>query len=100
MTDDPVWTHIRREAETHSQNEPLLASFLHSVVLRHHKLEDALSFILASKLGSDTLPAVSLRDLIDEAFEQSPTIADAVRADITAVVTRDPACEGYSFPLL
>ncbi len=97
---DPIWSHVRQEAERHVREEPLLASFIHAVVLNHKCLEDALSFILATKLESPTLPAVSLRDLIDEAFAADPAIGTAFRADIQAVVSRDPACLGYSAPLL
>ncbi|HUW60955.1 MAG TPA: serine O-acetyltransferase [Candidatus Bathyarchaeia archaeon] len=97
---DPIWEKIREEAARDAQTEPMLASFLYSVVLNHKTLEDALSFILASKLGSSTVPAVTLRDLIDEAFRSDHKIAAALRADINAVVTRDPACRGCSQPLL
>lgn len=97
---DPIWERIREEATQDANNEPLLASFLYSVVLNHKTLEDALSFILSTKLESSTLPAVALRDLIDEAFKNDPGIGASVRADIEAVISRDPACRGYSQPLL
>jgi len=97
---DPIWEKIRGEAEEDARQEPLLASFLYSVVLNHKSLEDALSYLLASKLGNPTLPTPSLRDLIDEAFRDDPGIGVAFRADIEAVMTRDPACRGYSLPLL
>ncbi|HOV72383.1 MAG TPA: serine O-acetyltransferase [Candidatus Hydrogenedentes bacterium] len=97
---DPIWETIRAEAAEEARNEPMLASFLYSVVLNHKRLEDALSYLLASKLGSDTVPSVTLRDLIDDAFAGDPSIGEAIRADIEAVVTRDPACRGYSVPLL
>ena len=50
-TPDPIWERIRGEAEEDARQEPLLASFLYSVVLNHKSLEDALSYLLASKLG-------------------------------------------------
>lgn len=99
MTDE-IWTRIREEAARDAVKEPMLASFLYSVVLNHDRFEGALSFILASKLGSSTLAAVSLRDLIERAFADDPNICIAARADIDAVMTRDPACLGYSIPLL
>ena len=99
-TIDPLWEQIRSEAKRDAEREPMLASFLYSVVLNHRRLEDALSYILASKLGSTTLPDVTLRDLIDDAFVSDPSIGIAIRADIDAVMTRDPACRGYSQPLL
>ncbi len=97
---DMVWESIRTEVSEDAKNEPMLASFLYSVVLNHKRMEDALSFQLASKLGSTTLPEVSLRDLIDEAFASDPAIGEAFRADIRAVRNRDPACRTYSKPLL
>ncbi len=97
---DPIWLAIRVEAQENTQKEPMLASFLHGIILNHKTLEDALSFHLASKLDSMTLPAITLRDLIDEAFANDPAIGDAFRADIQAVYDRDPACRQYSLPLL
>lgn len=98
--DDPVWQTIREEVARDAKLEPMLASFLYAVVLNHKSLEDALSFQLASKLESATITAVSLRDLVDEAFAHDLSIGQAFRADIVAVCERDPACRGYSMPLL
>ncbi len=97
---DPIWQRIREEAAEDAAREPMLASFLYSVVLNHRRLEDALSFLLASKLGNANVSSLTLRDLIDEAFAADPSLGVAVRADIEAVVTRDPASRGYSVPLL
>ena len=47
---DPVWEAIRKEAAEETRKEPLLANFLYSVVLNHKTFEDALSYILATKL--------------------------------------------------
>ena len=98
--DDPIWETIRSEVAKDVALEPMLASFLHQVVLNHSTLEDALSFLLASKLESPTLSATSLRDLIDEAFRKDPAVAEAIREDISAVCDRDPACRGLSSILL
>lgn len=100
VADDPVWETIRREAAEDAAKEPVLASFLYEVVLNNRTLERALSFLLATKLESTTLSATSLRDLIDEAYENDPDIGEALREDIGAVCTRDPACAGYSNILL
>ena len=98
--DDEIWNRIRQEATDDAQREPALASFLYTVVLSHQRLEDALSFILASKLGSPTVTALTLRDLMTTVFISDPGIIVSIRADLQAVVTRDPACRGYSTPLL
>jgi serine O-acetyltransferase len=97
---DPVWETIRQEVAEDADREPMLANFFYGCVLNHNTLEDALSFLLSTKLGSTTIPAVSLRDLMDEAFRNDPGIGESMRADIQAVATRDPACRGYSSPLL
>jgi len=98
--DDEVWARVRAEAEADAQTEPMLASFIYSIILNHSSLEDALSFQLAGKLESHTLTAVSLRDLIDEAFQNDPEIGGAIREDMVAVCDRDAACNKYSTPLL
>jgi len=97
---DAIWEIIRTEAAEDTQQEPMLASFFHQIILNHRTFEDALSFHLASKLGSVTLPAVTLRDLIDEAFGGDPRIGVAFREDLQAVCDRDPACSRLSLPLL
>ena len=83
---DPIWEAIRKEAAEETRKEPLLANFLYGVVLNHKTFEDALSFILATKLESTTINAVALRDLIDEALVSDPEIGAAARADIAAVL--------------
>ena len=97
---DEVWNRIRTEVTADAQSEPALTSFLHTNVLAHDRLEDALSFILAHKLGSETITALSVRELISRAFQDDRSIGVAVREDLRAVLSRDPACRGYSVPLL
>lgn len=97
---DPIWEVIRQEALSEAKAEPMLASFFHGIILNHNSLEDALSFLLASKLQSVTLNALTLRDLINYAFKDDPQIGNAIREDMKAVLDRDPACTLYSTPLL
>jgi serine O-acetyltransferase len=97
---DPIWVAVRKEAEDEAQREPMLSSFLHATILAHKRLEDALSFHLASKLASEALSAMTLRELITEAFANDSTIGEAMREDIKAVSLRDPACQSYCTPLL
>jgi hypothetical protein len=84
---DPIWEAIRTEAEAETVREPMLASFLHATILKHTRLEDALSFLLAAKLGSPTIPSMSIREVIDEALSRDLNIGDAVRRDIQAFWT-------------
>ena len=97
---DPLWRDIRTEVELETVREPLLASFLYATVLNHRSLEDALAFLLASKVESNVLPAMLIRELINDAFHDDCTIGRAVRADLQAVRDRDPAAHHYSRPFL
>ncbi|MEA5116453.1 MAG: serine O-acetyltransferase [Propionicimonas sp.] len=99
-THDEIWARIRSEATAEAAAEPALASFLHTVILGHQHLEDALSFLLSSKLESSTVSALTLRELIDHALADDRSIGIAVREDLRAVLSRDPATRGYSQPLL
>ncbi len=97
---DETWNRIRVEAKTDAHAEPALASFLHTNVLSHDRLEDSLSFILAAKLGSETITSLTLRELIRRAFNKDESIGNAICQDLQAVVSRDPATRGFSQPLL
>lgn len=98
--DDLIWDRIRAEAAEDAASEPILAGFLNTVILGRSSLEDSLSFILASKLENPVLSALTLREMLGAVFSRSEPVQDAVRADLEAVVSRDPACRGYSSPLL
>ena len=98
--DDPVWQEIRQEVTREVDRESILASFLYATILKHDTLEDALSFHLAGKLGGPSLSEMLIREVIDEAFASSPSIGEAVRADLRAVRDRDPASTSFSHPFL
>ena len=97
---DTLWEQIRAEAAEGTWREPMLSSFLHATILNHKTFEAALGFQLASKLESPNLPALSLRDLIEEAFDTEPELGLMAREDLLAVHERDPACRKYSQPML
>ncbi len=97
---DPVWTTLRTEAETIARTEPALASFVHGTILAHERLEDALSFHLANKLGNADVGPMKVRETFLAAFDSEPEIGAAVRADLSAIRERDPASHGLVQPLL
>ncbi|HPG21602.1 MAG TPA: serine O-acetyltransferase [Amaricoccus sp.] len=97
---DRVWATIRREAEQIAQDEPLMASLVHSGILHHDSFERALSFRLAQKLASPEMSDLILRELADAAYQSEPEIVAAARADLLAVFDRDPACHRYVQPVL
>ena len=93
---DPVWAQLREEAQAMADAEPVLASFIHATILKHDRLEDALSYHLARKLGGNDLDPLLTREIIDEALSEDPTIGEAIRADLSAVLDRDPACHSFA----
>ena len=97
---DPVWSSIRKTTIKQAEQEPILASFLHATILNHESLEDALSYQLANKLESPTASALLIREIVEQALEESSFISEAVRADIVATYERDSACDCVSTPLL
>jgi len=98
--EDGFWSQIQAEARRETEHEPVLVSFLFASVLRHPNLENALSVILANKLQTPDLPAILVRDLIDEALAGDASIGASIRADLLAARTRDPAARGYAQPFL
>jgi serine O-acetyltransferase len=90
---DPIWTAMRQQAEAMAGREPTLAGFVHATILQHDRLEQALSYHLARKLGSEDLSPLAIREMFDHAVDAQ--FGQAVRADLSAVFERDPACHSY-----
>lgn len=97
---DTIWQAVRQEVACEAEREPMLASFLHATILNHANLESAISFHLAGKLETTTLPSMLIREVIDEAFRSDPQIGAALRCDLRAIRERDPASHSYFVPLL
>jgi serine O-acetyltransferase len=92
---DPIWTALRQQAEELATREAALASFVHATILNHARLEDALSYHLAKKVGGEDISPMQAREIFDTALAADPAIGAAVRADLSAVFERDPACHSY-----
>jgi serine O-acetyltransferase len=92
---DPIWTDLRQQAEAMSAGEPSLAGFVHATILQHDRLEQALSYHLARKLGGEDLSPLAIREIFDDAVVTNSDMGDVVRADLSAVFERDPACHSY-----
>ena len=95
-----LWALIRSEAELLARQEPILGSFFHAAILNHETFGRALSFHLASRLDSPTLPSLLIREVIEEALAANEHICRAAQVDIIATHARDPACVHYSTPFL
>jgi serine O-acetyltransferase len=93
---DPVWAQLRIEAEAMAEREPALAGFIQGAILTHDRLENALSYHMARKLGGDDLSPLAVREAFEEAIAADPEIGTAIRADLSAVLERDPACHSFA----
>lgn len=101
MTDPAIlWQTLREEAQAVAAQEPVLASYIHSVILHHHSLAEAMSFHLANLLDSSTAPALLLREVCLDALRADPQILQRLCRDIVASYERDAACDHYLMPVL
>src|SRR5580700_4594826 len=92
---DPIWKAMHHQAEAMAGREPALAGFVHATILQHDRLEQALSYHLARKLGGEDLSPLAIREMFDQAVMADRVFGQAVRADLSAVFERDPACHSY-----
>jgi len=97
---DPVWTQVRKEAEEIVHREPELASLVVSTVLHHSSLEEAVAHRIATRLEHAEMNASAIRQAFDDALAGDPDIGLAMRADIVAVLDRDPASARAIEPVL
>lgn len=97
---DPVWARLRNEAEEAAEREPLLAAFLTGAVLGQPSLEAVIGERIASRLDHPDVSGRAIRAAWLDAVARDKTIAQALRADIMAVVDRDPAAERMLEPVL
>jgi len=97
---DPMFARLRAEAEQALRTEPEIAGLLYTAILNQDCLEAVIIHRVARRLGHEALP----NDLIEQAYfdviAQDPSIPEAFRADIAAVVERDPACTRLIEPVL
>jgi serine O-acetyltransferase len=97
---DPVWNRVSAEAEAAVAREPLMGGLIHSCVLHHATLEKALSYRISAKLSSNEMSMLVLREVADEAYTADAGLAEAARADLMAVLDRDPATHRLLQPIL
>lgn len=101
MTFGSLWPSLQAEAEQLAKDEPILASYFNTTILRHDSLSSALSFLLASKLDSISIPAMVLREVFEEAMtDPTSGIVECIEKDILSIKERDAACDCLVTPLL
>lgn len=97
---DALFAHIRQEAEQMLAHEGALASLVVTTVLDRRSFEEAVVYRVAARLGNSAVAADLVIGAFSRALDADPAIGDAFRADIKAIVERDPACGRLIEPLL
>ncbi len=97
---DPVFSRIRVEAEEMMRREPEMTGLALANVLHHETLEQAVVHRLATRLHHREMPGELIAHAYNEFIGADPAFGEAFRADILAVVDRDPACTRLIDPLL
>jgi len=97
---DPVWSRLRHDATALAASEPVLASFVNATILGHVRLEQALTYHLAQKLGNADVGSLQVHEVFEQAYRASSELGDAARADLIAIFERDPAVSTFAEPFL
>ncbi|MFV0298797.1 MAG: serine O-acetyltransferase [Hyphomicrobiaceae bacterium] len=97
---DPIWASIRDEAERAVSSERALGGFIYATILSHDRLEDAVCHRLAQRLDHSDVDAGLINQVFADVIKSKPELGRAFRADLAAVVDRDPACSRFMEPLL
>lgn len=97
---DPMFAKIREDAEEIVRRDPELTGWIFETVLNHETLETAIIQRLAARLGHEEVSAELIRQTYLDLIARDRTIGAAFRADLLAVMDRDPACQRLIEPLL
>lgn len=97
---DTLFARVREEAEEIVRRDPELTGWIFETILNHETLESAIIHRLAARLGHEEVSADLIRQTYLEVIAREPQIGEAFRADMLAVLDRDPACTRLIEPVL
>jgi serine O-acetyltransferase len=95
-----LWARLRQEAEDAFSSERALAPLFVNSILNRATFEDAVTHRISARLGNEIVPAYLIHDVFAQALADDAAIGAGFRADIVAVLERDPACERLIEPFL
>ncbi|HVY15251.1 MAG TPA: serine O-acetyltransferase [Rhodopila sp.] len=97
---DALWARLRAEAEEAYEREPKLASLFFDSILNQPSFETAVFHRVAVRMRNDVVSLPLIVQAFSKACADDPCIVEAAKADITAVLDRDPACSRLLEPML
>ena len=97
---DQLWEQLRAEASEAYAAAPMLAPLFLDSIINQPSFEAAMFHRIAARLKNEVIS----QSLIVQAFHRAASVCGAIgaglRADITAVIERDPACARLIEPFL
>jgi serine O-acetyltransferase len=100
LSSEALWTKLRFEAREAARDEPALSTYLDAAILNQPDLASALAFHLAEKLSDRRMTALQVQEIFQQAYDDEPAIVQAAERDMSAVLSRDPACYQLLQPFL
>ncbi|MEF3365666.1 serine O-acetyltransferase [Methylocystis sp. 9N] len=97
---DPFFARLRAEAEETLRREPELGGFLYPAILAQTGVAGVVAHRVAQRLDRPEAPYAAIRQAFDQMLAREPAAVDAFRADLLAVLERDPACTRLIEPAL
>ena len=97
---DPLFARLRAEGEDILRREPEMGGIVHAAVLAQDSLENVVAHRVAQRLERPEASYAAIRHAFDDVLERDPSIGEAFRADLLAVLDRDPACTRLIEPAL
>ncbi len=95
-----LWLRLRSEAHQAYAAAPRLSPLFLDSILNQPDFETALFHRIAAHLKNDIIPSSLILDGFLRASAADPTFGDAAKADISAVLERDPATTRLIEPFL
>ncbi|CAM9255088.1 unnamed protein product [Ectocarpus fasciculatus] len=97
----PLWRQVQEEARSMMKDEPALARYFRMTLLTYDTMERALAYLLACKLGNDSVSMETWDELLaDVLAAHTDHLGVFFRSDLVAILTRDPAAEGPAHAFL
>jgi serine O-acetyltransferase len=97
---DMLWARLRQEAKEALERAPMLAPLFVDSILNRRSFEAAIFHRVATRLKNEIVGTGVIVDAFYRATEAAPALIGGLRADIAAVVERDPATERLIEPFL
>ncbi len=97
---DPLLARLRLEAEDILRREPELGGFIYPAILAQNSIAGVIVHRVAQRLDRPEASYAAIRQGFEASLARDPSIIEAFRADLLAVVERDPACNRLIEPAL